>query len=238
MRIASIGVMREARQAGYRPAKRRDRDRDALLAATSADGQLEPQLESGEERLRAAIPANARHAADQAGEQAEQRTLRRDQAEDVPPGPAVGPHDAELDEPLDGAHEHGVGDPHAAHQQGQAHRQDQEQVELAHDVTDLDVELRHAPDLDVGDRPGDAPVQGVDVGLRIRLDVEGRDVLRRSLSSFRAVVISITMVIVDHERARLVEADDLERLAADEQCDRRPSWACRRHWDSRGRSWC
>ena len=68
------------------------------------------------------------------------------------PGPAVGTHHAEIDDPLHGAHQHRVGDAHPADQECQAHGQKQEQVELAHDVANLKVELRHAPGLNIGQR--------------------------------------------------------------------------------------
>ena len=166
--------------------------------------------------FKASTPRKGQDARQDSRKQAQERTFDRNQAQDIAARPAVGSHDAELDDPLHGAHEHRVGNADAADQECQADRQRQEQLELAHDIADLEVELRHGVKLNVIELAGDPIAEVGEVDERLRLDVKGRDALLVDVEQRPGGLDLHDDGGVDQERAGLVEADHVEFLAADQ----------------------
>ena len=134
---------------GIESAERSHHDREADPKREQPGGNISctpPEMNW----LAIAMPAQAMHAADESREQPEIGALERHQGQDVPLRPAVGPQDAELDEPLGGAHQHRVDDPDHPDEQGQADGHQQERIDLAHQRAEVGHELVHAPGVDPG----------------------------------------------------------------------------------------
>src|SRR5271157_6221534 len=103
-----------------------ERQAEAQPEEAGGDGQTQA---TAEELVGHQGRGEGHGAAKHPGEQAQVGALERHQGEDLPPGPAVGAHDAELKEPLGCAHQHRVDDPHAPDHQGEADDQEEEHVE-------------------------------------------------------------------------------------------------------------
>ena len=212
-RMASIGVILEAFQAGYRPARSATDSR-----AGQADGD-EPRPEFEREAVQESVgKAHGGHRhrdGDRPGKDAQQRALGHHQGEDVAPRPAAGAHHAELDEPLVRARQHRVRDADPADQERQADGREEAQVELSHDSADRGAELADPPRIHPREGRLDAAGQGVGVGDPYRFHVEGGDgPVRHPEQPPRHADVHDDRHVGD-ERPRLVQADDGEVVVAD-----------------------